>query len=729
MKTKQTPPRSGYSRRDFLKASGGLTFLVTAQALLPGCFSTAQNGEEESYELHSINAWVHIRTDGRITIYNPAAEMGQGSMTALAVLVAEELDADWADVHIEHSPVEPDIYGMDPGWGGGGKRMITVGSITVMNYFDSLRIAGVQARQILLENVAEKWQVPVSELITEASQVKHAGSGKKISYGEIAAFAQLPDNPPEITLEQLKSPDQYRLIGNVNVPRFDIPFKTNGTAEYSMDVQLPGMLHGMISRSPSHGAKPTLTNEAEIRAMPGVKEVVLLDHGVGVLADTISQALAAKKKLAITWSSAKADSHNSQQDMRRYPSIVSQQAGRGNELKKEGNVAQAMRQAAKTYRSDYFNDYVYHAQMEPLNAVVSIAEDGQSAEIWAGSQAPGRTKSAVAKVLGMEESQINFHQCYLGGGFGRRSLADFVEEAAHLAKAVSQPVKLMWTREDDVQYGAFRPMSLQRMQAGVDQDGMITAWNYQIAGPGGGLLGSGARVNYYDLPNQYVEVHGQDHGIRTKHWRSVGHGPNQFAIESFIDEIANDQGIDPYEYRHRLMRDFPRGQKVIETVKEMSGWDKPLPEGRARGISFGERSRSYGAMVCEISVDEQRGTIKVHHIWAALDAGTVVQPDNAIAQMEGAILHGLGSVLYERITFQDGKVQQSNFQDYHILRMRDVPDSLEVKLIPSSERPAGIGEAGLPLVAGAVGNAFSTLTGKRLRHLPFTAVRVKEVLG
>ena len=598
MKTDSITHQSGYSRRDFLKAGGGLTFLVAAQAMLPGCFSSAQDSEEESYELHSINAWVHIRTDGRITIFNPAAEMGQGSMTALAVLIAEELDADWKDVHIEHAPIEPEVYGMNPGWGGSA-RMITVGSFTVMNYFDSLRIAGAQARQILLENVAEKWQVSVSQLRTEASQVRHEGSGKQISYGEIASFAQLPDNPPEITLEQLKAPDQYRLIGNINVPRFDIPFKTNGTAEYAIDVRLPGMLYGMISRSPAHGAKPSLENEAEIRGMPGIKAVVLLDHGVGVIAEKLEQAMAAKKKLQIQWSSAKADKHSSQSDMNRYPSIVSQQAGKGKELKKEGNVAQAMRTATKTYRSDYFNDYVYHAQMEPLNAVVSVSQDGQSAEVWAGTQAPGSAKSAVAKVLGMKDSQIDFHACYLGGGFGRRSLSGFIEEAAHLAKAVPHPVKLIWTREDDVQYGAFRPMSLQRMQAGVDKEGMIQAWNYQIAGPGGGLLGSGARVNYYAFPNQYVEVHSQDHGIRTKHWRSVGHGPNQFAIESFIDEIANDQGIDPYDYRLKLMEDFPRGQKVLETVAEMSNWGKPLPEGRARGISFGERSRSYGAMVCE----------------------------------------------------------------------------------------------------------------------------------
>ena len=723
-----TQTNSPYSRRDFLKTSGGITFLVAAQSLLPGCFTNAREAEEGPMELHTVNAWVHIRTDGRISIYNPAAEMGQGSMTALAVLIAEELDADWADVHIEHAPIEPDIYGMRWGRGGSG-RMITVGSFTVMNYFDSLRIAGAQARHILLSNVAEKWQVPISELTTKPSLVMHAGSGKKMSYGEIAAFAQSPDTLPEITLDDLKKPEAYRLIGNVEIPRFDIPSKTKGTAQYAIDVRLPNMVYGMISRSPSHGAKPMLINEAEIRALAGVQELVMLDHGVGVIADTVERTLAAKKKLNIQWGAAKADSHTSEVDMEGYPDLIKKEAGKGKELKKEGNVQGAMRIAAKTYSSDYYNDYVYHAQMEPLNAVVSIAEDGQSAEVWAGTQAPGSAKSAVAKVLGMEDAQIHFHPCYLGGGFGRRSLSGYIEEAAHLAKAVKQPVKLMWTREDDVQYGAFRPMSLQRMQAGVDKKGMITAWNYQIAGPGGGLLGSGARVGYYALPNQYVEVHSIDHGIRTKHWRSVGHGPNQFAIESFLDEIAADQGIDPCEYRRRLMRDFPRGQKVLDTVAEMSGWGKKLPEGRAMGISFGERSRSFGAMVCEISVDKQRGTIKVHHIWAALDAGTLVQPDNAVAQMEGAILHGLGSVLYERISFQEGKVQQSNFHDYRILRMQDVPESLEVRIIPSTERPAGIGEAGLPLVAGAVGNAFAALTGKRLRHLPFSSDRIKKALG
>ena len=312
--------------------------------------------------------------------------------------------------------------------------------------------------------------------------------------------------------------------------------------------------------------------------------------------------------------------------------------------------------------------------------------------------------------------------------FGRRSLSDYIVEATHLSQAVKRPVKLLWTREDDIQYGAFRPISLQKMEAGVDKFGSIIAWRHIIVGPGSRLLGSGARNEFYVMPNQQIEIRGIDHGIRTKHWRGVGHGPNKYAIEAFIDEIALDHQIDPYEYRRNLMRNQPRALKVLDTVAEMANWKEKPAEGRARGIAFAERSGSLSAGVIEISVDRDTGKIRVHHIWAALDAGIVVQPDNAVAQMEGSILFGLGSVLKEEISFKNGAVQQSNFHDYQLLRMADIPETLDVKIIPSQERPEGIGEAGLPVVGGCIANAFAALTGKRLRHMPFTPERVKEAL-
>ncbi|MDX1940928.1 MAG: molybdopterin cofactor-binding domain-containing protein [Saprospiraceae bacterium] len=714
------------SRRKFLTAVGGITFAVTAYAMFPKRSTDASSNKGEASSLgNKISAWVHIRPDGRITIYNPAAEMGQGSMTALPVIFAEELDADWSDVHIEFSPIEPKIYG--PGaWGG---RMMTVGSRAVSGYYESLRQAGAQARYVLMANVAKKWNVPIEELSTEPSVVMHKASNRKMTYGEIAAFATILDNVPKIPDNQLKNPKDFRLIGNQNVPRFDIPAKVNGSAMYATDVRLEGMVYGVISRSPVNGAKPTLLNEDEIKDISGVLAVVKLDHGIGVIANTIEKALEVKQQLQIQWSKdAPAATHNSQEAYEDYAKLVRDDKQKGRSLESKGDANNAIKTATKTYTADYKNDYIYHAQMEPLNAVVSISEDGNSAQVWCGSQAPDSAKSAAARVLGLDESKVTLYPQYLGGGFGRRSNADYVEEAAALAKAIRKPVKLLWTREDDLQYGQFRPICLQHMQAGVDKAGNITGWKYIITGTGDGLLASGAEMLFYTMPNQLIELRSVEHGIRTKHWRAVGHGPNKYAIEAFIDEIAHDQKKDPYKYRQYLMRNHPRALKVLDTAAEMANWGKKLPEGRAMGIAFGERSGSLTAGVCEISLDRSSGKIKVHHIWAAFDGGVVVQPDNAIAQTEGSILMGLSSIFHESITIKNGKVQQSNFHDYPILRMADVPETLEVKIVPSQEAPSGLGEAGLPFIGGAVANAFLALTGKPLRHMPFTPERVLATL-
>ena len=719
--------RQALSRRQFLTAAGGITFVITASSLVPRSLFGESPDQPVSGEDKSINAWVHISPDGIITIYNPAAEMGQGSMTALPVLVAEEMDADWSMVQIEYSPIEPSVYGAGGRRGGG--RMMTVGSWAVSGYFDNLRHAGAQVRYVLLANAAEKWEVPVESLTTEPGVVVHEASGKRMTYGEIASFARIPDEIPEIPMEKMKSPDRFRLIGKV-MPRYDIPAKTDGSAQFAMDVVLPDMVYGVIARAPVNGARPELLNEQDLRKMPGVVDVVLLEYGVGIVTESIETAFSAQNKIQINWTgSPKAEGHNSEADLETYPGLLDRREGRFNRIAENGDAEDGLNTAARTYTFDYRNDYVYHAQMEPLNAVVALSPDGQSADVWAGTQAPDGARSAAARALGLDRSRVNFHPCYLGGGFGRRSMSDYVEEAAILAKAVKKPLKLIWTREDDVQYGAFRPMSLQRMQAGVDQSGNLTAWKHQIVGTGGGLLASGAENPYYTIPNLRIEVLNVDHGVRTKHWRAVGHGPNKYAIEAFIDEIALGEGRDPYAFRRELMKNSPRALKVLDKVAKMSDWDARPREGRAKGMAFAERSGSLAGGVCEISVDRESGQIRVHHFWVAIDGGTIVQLDNARAQTEGCIVMGLSSVLTERITFVDGKVQQSNFNDYEILRIADAPESIEVEFIPSTEDPAGLGEAGLPVVGGAVANAFRALTGKRLLHMPFTPDRVLEVLN
>ena len=731
------PPRdTSPSRRTFLKqAGGGLSF---ALVFGPAGLAAHRPSSPDTLDAlltpgappseHPFGAWVRIATDGQVLIYSPAAEMGQGSMTALPVILAEEMDADWDRVRIEHSPVEPGVYGR--GWGGGrgrGGSMMTAGSMAVRGYYMNLRLAGAQIRRVLLDNVAREWGVPVGELATEPGVVVHAASGRRISYGEVAAFAEVPDELPEVSDAELKSPEDFRLIGH-SVPRQDVPAKTDGSAVFALDVQVPEMLYGVIARAPVHEASPASFNEAEVRGLPGVVGTVTLDYGVGVIAETVEEAFAARDAMGIEWGGgARAEGFDSVAALEAYTEIADGDS-QGRPLSEQGDVADAMGDAATRYRADYFNDYVYHAQMEPLGAVAAVNAAGDGAEVWAGTQAPDMARAAVARELGVAVEQVTFHPCYLGGGLGRRTMADYIVEAVQLSKSVRRPVKLIWTREDDLRYGAFRPMSLQRLTAGVDPSGNLTAWTHTVVGDGRGLLASGISIQYYDIPHQRIEMRGASHGVRTKHWRAVGHGPNKFAIEAFIDDIARGEGIDPVELRRTLLRDSPRAVAVLDEVAEMAGWGGTPPSGRARGVAFVERSGTLAAGVAEISLDEESGRIRVHRFWCAADGGIVVQPRNARAQIEGGIVNGLSTALFERLTLRDGRVEQSNFHDYPILRMSDMPD-IEVSFLPSNEPPMGLGEPGVPVAAGAVANAFAALTGRPLRHMPFTPERVLEALN
>ncbi len=727
MKTNKEPELrvASLSRRGFLKVTGaGLTFGIALGGLSVQVFGEAHgSGSLET----AIGAWVRIDGDGSIVIYNPAAEMGQGSMTALPVIVAEEMDADWSDVRIEHSPIEPDIYGRSWRPGGPG-HMSTVGSRAVSGYFTKLRMAGAQIRQVLLDHTAQSWGVPRAELTTEPSVVVHPSSGRRLSYGEIAASATIPAVLPEVDAADLKSPSDFRLIGH-SVPRHDIPPKTDGSAQFAIDVQVPDMLYGMIVRSPIHDGRPVSFNEAEVQAIPGVSATVRLEHGVGVIGDPVEAVLQAREALNIEWAGGSVDaSFDSEASLAEYAEIPGSGQVQPRILAEKGQFESAFQAADRRYESDYVVDHIYHAQMEPLNAVVSVREDGKSAEAWVGTQSTSGARSAIAETLGIDFDRVTFHACYLGGGYGRRSNSDYVIEATQLSNAVKKPVKLMWTREDDLQYGQFRPMCLQRLSAGVNDQGDITAWNHCVVGDGGGLLSSGIEIPFYGIPHQNIERCSVSHGIRLKHWRAVGHGFNKFAIEAFLDEIAVDQGVDPYQMRRRLMRNSPRALKVLDTVAEMADWGDVAPGGRAKGIAFGERSGSLAAGIAEISVDAASGKLRVHRFWCAVDGGIIVQPDNALAQVEGGIVHGLSSVLHERVSLKNGQVQQSNFHDYSLMRMSETPE-VEVSFVPSLEHPSGLGEASLPVTGGAVANAFAALTGERLRHMPFTPDRVKAVLG
>ena len=700
-------------RRDFFKVSGGLAFAFT----FPGI--------SEANAAKPLNAWVRIAPDGTVTILSTGAEMGQGSMTSLPLILADEMDADWSKVKIEWAPADPAMYGYTFQ---NSKAMAIVGSRAVMLYYNDLRTAGAQVRKVLLANAAEHWKTDVKNLRTEPGFVIDT-SGKKLSYGEIAAFAKVPSPLPAVDKSELKDKKDFRYIGKP-MPRRDTPLKVNGTATYAIDVDLPGMAYATVRHSPVHGGAPESWNEAKVKSMKGVIGTVRLPDGVAVLADSLPHALAARQALDVKWQKGAADGFDSEKNLNEiYVKVHSDPNAKTQTLDAKGDAKSAFGAAAKTYKAEYFSDYGYHAQMEPLNAVARFNAAGDHVEVWEGTQDPGSSRAAIARALGFSPEQVTLHQCYMGGGFGRRSLGDYSAEAARIAREAKRPVKLVWTREEDLGYGMFRPQAFQCLQAALDKDGKVSGWTHCVVGDGGALLQTGIRIPYYQVPNQFIESRGVSHGIRLKHWRAVGHVFNVYAIESFVDELAAAEGMDSIEFRKERMHISPRARAVFERVAQMSDWKAPRPQGRALGVSISERSGSLGAGVAEISVDRASGKIRVHKTWLAVDGGLVVQPEMARANIESGILYGLSSVLHERVTVKEGVVQQTNFHDYHLLRMADLPETMEVAFMDRpDERPTGLGEIGNPWVAAAVANAFYKLTGKRLYHMPFTPERVQQAL-
>ncbi|MFL4967851.1 MAG: molybdopterin cofactor-binding domain-containing protein [Xanthobacteraceae bacterium] len=709
------------SRRGVLAGLSGMSFCLAlgvdgVRLVSEAAANTMANAQ--------VTPWVRIAPDGTITMFSAGAEMGQGSMTSLPLIIAEEMDADWSKVKIEFAPADADVYGYTFQ---NQRMMAIVGSRAVQLYYANLRTAGAQVRKVLLANAAEKWGVDAATLKTEPSTVINPANGARLSYGEIAAFGKIPATLPTVDAKELKARKDFRLIGRT-VPRRDTPLKVNGTAQYAIDVKLPGMVYATALHAPVHTGTPENWNDAEIKKMPGVLATVRLGNGIGIVAEHFEQAMAARNALKATWKNGAADGYDSAQALEAYVKVHADPKAETTDLEKKGDVNAAFAGAAKTYHAEFRSDYGYHAQMEPLNAVVRIGDSGTTAEVWEGSQAPDATRDEVAKALGLKPEQVTMHQCYMGGGFGRRSLGDYAAECARIAKEVRRPVKLIWTREEDIAHGMFRPQSFQCLEAATDASGKVTGWKHCVVGDGGVLLHTGIKPLYYDIPNQHIERRGVSHGIRLKHWRAVGHVFNTFAIESFVDQMATDAGLDPIEFRFQRMSITPKARKCFESVAQMCDWSAKRPDGRALGISVTERSGSLGAGVVEISLDRTSGKIRVHKVWTAIDGGVIVTPGAAKANVESAILYGLSSVLHERVTLKDGAVEQSNFHDYNLMRMSDLPEEMHVSFIDVDTRPTGLGEIGNPFIAGAISNAFFRLTGKRLTHLPFTPDRVLATL-
>ena len=705
-------------RRQFLKASGSLSFAIALGADGLHLMNEAQAATQK------INAWVRIAPDGMVTILTAGAEMGQGSMTSLPLIVADEMDADWSKVQLDWAPADPKVYGYSVR---GAQRMTIAGSRAVMSYFDQLRVAGAQVRKVLVAAAAQKWNVAPASLKTEPGFVVDPASGRRLGYGEIASFAAMPATMPAIDRSELKRKEDFRFIGRP-MPRRDVPLKVNGAAVYGIDVQVPGMVYASARHSPVAGGAPESWNDGSIKRMRGVLGTVKLADGVAVIADSIPHALAARRALEVKWRPGKAAGFDSEKVLEEsYVKVHADPAAKTHIVESKGDAKAAFDGAAKRYKAEFLSDYSYHAQMEPLNAVARV--DGERCEVWEGTQDPGESREAVAKALGFAPEQVTVHQCYMGGGFGRRTLGDYSAEAARIAREVGKPVKLVWPREEDMQYGMFRPQSFQCLEAALDAQGKVTGWSHCIVGDGGALLTGGMRIIYYDVPNQHIELRGTSHGIRLKHWRAVAHNFNMFAIESFVDQMASDARMDPIAFRIERMSAVPRIKACLEKVAQMCDWNAPRPAGRALGLALTERSGSLGAGVAEVSIDRASGKIRVHKTWLAVDGGLIVQPEMARHNIESGIVYGLSSVLHERVTLKGGEVQQSNFHDYHVLRMSDMPESMEIAFIDRDAAPVGLGETGTPWVAAAVSNAAYRLTGKRLTHMPFTPERVKQTLS
>jgi isoquinoline 1-oxidoreductase beta subunit len=719
---------SGVSRRAFLLSTGGVAVAVAFGGLAGAKKALAQAGSFEP------NGWVRVGTDGVVTIYSPASEMGQSVMTAMPLLIAEEMDLDWSKVKVAQAPADPRVFG-NPLFGG---SMVTGASRTTRGYYQIMRLAGMQARQIMMMAAAEKWNVPVSEVTTEPHQVVHRASGRRLGYGEIAAFAKVPAEPPKFGPAQLKPMSQFRLIGK-DIPRIDGPEKVTGRARYGIDVRMAGILYAAVLRAPVNGEGPAKIDDAEALKVPGVRKIVPMPYGVGVIADNYPAALKARQALKVEWTNrSKARAYTTEKLIPEYLQRARNLADTGVVYEAHGDAKGAMAGAAKRLAAEYTSVNLTHACMEPINCTARV--DGDKIEYWAPSQAPFTMFLAAVKGLGFKPENVKINITLLGGGFGRRAENDYAIDAGLLARAMpGDPVKVIWTREDDIKYTKTRPLTVQRLEAGLDAQGNLVAFHHRIVSEsiyarfappifektGGKDLPvcEGAFELSYGMPNFLLEYLREQRGIDVAVWRSVGAGYTKFAIETFLEEVAAAAGKDPIEFRLQLLAKQPRAQAVIREAAAMADWKRARPAGRALGLAYSDTWGTHIGMVTEVSVDRATGKINVHEVWSAVDTGVALQPQNIQRQIESSVVFGI-SGLREKLMFKDGVAQQSNFHDYPVLRMNEVP-KVTTKVIVTNNTPGGIGEVGLPPVAPAVANAVFKLTGKRLRALPFEPAELK----
>jgi len=673
------------------------------------------------------NAFLRIGSDNSVTVIAKHLEMGQGAYTGIATVLAEELDADWARVRVESAPADAARYANLAF----GKIQGTGGSSAMANSWMQLREAGGKARVMLLTAAAKQWKVPLGELTVEQGTVYHAASKRQAKFGAlVAAAATLP--VPEAVI--LKDPKDFKLIGH-RAPRVDASAKSDGTAQFTLDVMLPGMLVALLKRPPLFGATVKSYDGAAAGAVPGVVKVVEVPRGVAVVAKSFWAAKQGRDALQIEWDDSKAEKRSSAAIMDEYRRLADQPAL---PARKEGDAAKAIQSAAQKVSASYEFPYLAHAPMEPLDAVVKLSAN--SCEIWAGDQFQTIDQANAARTAGLDPQQVSIHTLYAGGSFGRRANpgSDYIVEAVSIAKAFGAdgtPIKLQWTREDDIHGGLYRPMYFHKLEAGLSAEGQITGWRHVIVGqsivadtPFSGLIKDGidgtsvegAANIAYAIPNIAVDLATTKTGVPVLWWRVVGSSHTAFAVEAFMDEAAHAAGQDPFTFRRKLLDQHPRMKAVLELAADKAGWSTPLPPGKGRGIAVAEAFKSFVAQVAEVSVGKD-GQIKVDRVVCAVDCGTPINPDIIAAQMEGGIGFGLGAVLYGAITLKDGRIEQDNFNGYRVLRMNEMP-KVEVHIVPSTEPPTGVGEPGVAPLGPAVANAIFAATGKRIHVLPFTRV-------
>jgi isoquinoline 1-oxidoreductase subunit beta len=702
-------------RRQFLKtsAAGGAGLILSVY--LPGKYE-ALAAEAPPAAAFSPNAWIRIAPDDHITFVIDKSEMGQGVQTALSMLLAEELECDWKKIHTEFAPAAKEYF--NPLFGLQG----TGGSTSVRASWEPLTKAGAAAREMLVAAAAKKWGVEAATCRADNGSVVHAPTKRKLSYGQLAADASKMPVPVKPTRKDSKD---YRYIGKP-LKRLDTPSKVDGRAGFGMDVRLPKMLHAAVARCPVFGGKVASFDGSKAEKIRGVKRVVQISSGVAVIADNSWTAFEGRNALQITWDEGP-NAANTSATIHKVFAEAAEKAGAI--ARKDGDAQAALASAAKKIEAAYEVPFLAHATMEPMNCTADVRADG--CDIYAPTQFQTFAQATGARITGLQPGQVNIHTTYLGGGFGRRAEQDFITEAVEASKAAGVPVQVTWTREDDMQHDFYRPAAYSRLRAGLDAEGWPVAWTDHIVGPSifsrffpgsvrNGLDNAaveGAANLRYAIPNLFVDYVLQEAGVPVGFWRSVGNSQNGFVTECFLDEVARAGGKDPCELRRRLLKNAPRHLRVLELAAEKAAWGQPLAAGRTRGIAVVESFATYVAQVAEISVDRTAKSIQVHRVVCAVDCGKVVNPEIVAAQMESAIVYGLTAALKGAITIDRGRVEQSNFHDYELLRMNEMP-KIEVHIVPSTEAPGGAGEPGTPPIAPAVCNAIFAATGRPVRRLP-----------